>query len=131
MCAQEATSAKRSTAVQSRGALLNEVLRYTNARAWGRGRSPHVGFERKREKKNQPVSIYSRAWVGSIRYCFYDKLKIDLVCVLSCCSCVQTGEVEFLVMKRTFALRYTVRRPKTGREAIQTMQEGNIISRFC
>ena len=36
VCAQEATSAKRSTAVQSRGALLNEVLRYTNARAWGR-----------------------------------------------------------------------------------------------
>ena len=62
---------------------------------------------------------------------FYDKLKIDLVCVLSCCSCVQTGVVEFLVMKRTFALRYTARRPKAGQEAIQTMQEGNIISRFC
>ena len=38
MCAQEAPSAKRSTTVQSRGALLNKVLRYTNAaRAATRG----------------------------------------------------------------------------------------------
>ena len=116
MCAQEATSAKRSTAVQSRGALLNEVLRYTNARAWGRGRSPHVGFERKREKKNQPVSIYSRAWVGSIRYFFtINRGKLGLGTVML--FCVQTGVGRF-GNERNVDLCYAARRAKAVKETI-------------
>ena len=62
MCAQEAPSAKRSTTVQSRGALLNEVLRYTNAaraatrRAGGCRRTSD--WKEKGKIKNQPVSRY-------------------------------------------------------------------------
>ena len=73
---------------------------------------------------------YWRTWVGSIPYFFtINRVKLGLGTVML--FCVQTGVVEFLVMKRTFALRYTARRPKVGREAIQTMQEGNTISRSC
>ena len=83
-------SAKRSTTVQSRGALLNEVLRYTIA---ARVRSPHVGFEKK-ERKNQPVSRYLRAWVGSIRSFFtMNRVKLGLGTVRL--FCVQTGVGRF------------------------------------
>ena len=63
MCAQEAPSARRSTTVRSRGALLNEVLRYTNAaraatRRAGGGR--RTSDSKEKGKENQPVSRYSR-----------------------------------------------------------------------
>ena len=53
MCAQEAPSAKRSTTVQSRGALLNEVLRYTNAARAATRRAGAVAARRIGKKKGK------------------------------------------------------------------------------
>ena len=74
--------------------------------------------KRKRgKKKKSPVSIYSSTWVGSIPYFFkINRVKLGLGTVML--FCVQMGVVEVLVIKRTFALRYTARRAKAGKEAI-------------
>ena len=64
MCAQEAPSAKRSTTVQLRGALLNEVLRYTNAaraatRGAGGDRRTSDSKEKGKEKNNNNLFLYT------------------------------------------------------------------------
>ena len=64
MCAQEAPSAKRSTAVQLRGALLNEVLRYTNAaraatRGAGGDRRTSDSKEKGKKKNNNDLFLYT------------------------------------------------------------------------
>ena len=50
---------------------------------------------------------------------FYDKLKIDLVCVLLCCSCVQTGEVDS-IMKGTLICAMLLGVRKRGEKQSKT-----------
>ena len=77
MCAQEAPSAKRSTTVQLRGALLNEVLRYSNAAraaTRGAGGDRRTSDSKEKGKKTKKNCFYILEYV--IKVCtvlFYDK----------------------------------------------------------
>ena len=90
MCAHGAPSAKRSSTVQSRGALLNEVVWYINeahAATRGAGGDRRTSDSKEKEegktKTNQPVSIYSSTWVGSIPYFFtINRVKLGLGTVM-------------------------------------------------
>ena len=71
---------------------------------------------KKKERKNQPVSRYSRTWVRSKR-CFFtiNRVKLGLGTVML--FCVQTGVGRF-GDERNVDLCYAARRAKAVKETI-------------